>query len=129
MLQRRNGQGSTGKSPLREYRSQVLLDEADESSHFSFKEWTITDRAEMLNRNLTLESFIDLVIHRIEKLALHSFIAKEQPNYLNQLKQDLPGEELIVLWGFAENYQFILQDKVQGFHWNSSQCTLHPIVT
>ena len=49
----------------------------------------------MLNRILTLESFIDLVIHRIEKLRPHSFIAREQANYLNQLKQDLTGDEVI----------------------------------
>ena len=35
---------------------------------------------------------------------------------------------MIVLGDFAENYQFILQDEIQGFQWNSSQCTLHPIV-
>ena len=105
-----------GESPLREYLSQILLDEADESSYISIKEWTTTDRAKMLNRILTLESFIDLVIHRIEKLTLHSFIAREQANYFNQLKQDLPGDEVIVLGDFAENYQFILQDEIQGFH-------------
>ena len=82
----------------------------------------------MLNRILTLESFVDLVIHRIEKLTLHSFIAREQANYLNQLKQDLPGDKVIVLGDFVENYQFILQDEVQEFYWNSSQCTLHSIV-
>ena len=82
----------------------------------------------MLNRFLTLECFIDLLIYRIEKLTPHSFIATEQANYLNQLKQDLPNEEVIVLGDFAENYQFILQDEIQGFHCNSSQCTLHPIV-
>ena len=65
-----------GESPLREYFSQVVLDEADESSYISFKEWTTTDRAEMVNRILTLESFIDLVIHRIGKLKPHSFIAR-----------------------------------------------------
>ena len=48
----------------------------------------------MFIRILTLESFIDLVIHRIEKLTLHSFIAREQAKYLDQLKQDLPGDEV-----------------------------------
>ena len=23
----------------------------------------------------------------------------------------------------------MIQDEVQGFHWNNSQCTLHPVVT
>ena len=25
--------------------------------------------------------------------------------------------------------QFVIQDEVQGFHWNNSQRTLHPVVT
>ena len=29
---------------------------------------------------------------------------------------------------FSENYSFVLQDAAQGFHWNNSQATLHPIV-
>ena len=82
----------------------------------------------MLNKILLLEKFIDLLIQRIEKLTPHLFIARGQANCLNQPKQDLPSEEVIVLKDFAENYQFILQDQIQGFHWNSSHCTLHPIV-
>ena len=117
-----------GEFPWREYLSQVVLNESDESSHISFKEWTTTDREEMLNKILLLEKFIDLLIQRIEKLTPHLFIARGQANYLNQPKQDLPSEEVIVLKDFAENYQFILQDEIQGFHWNSSHCTLHPIV-
>ena len=75
------------ESPLREYLSEILLDEADESSRISFKEWTTTDRAEMLNRILTLESLIDLVIHRIKQLTLHLFTGRELANDLSQLKQ------------------------------------------
>ena len=36
--------------------------------------------------------------------------------------------KLIVLGDFAEKFQFILQDEIHGFNWNSSQGTLHPIV-
>ena len=56
-----------GESPLREYLSQILLDEADKSSHNSFKERTTTNRAGMLKRILALERFNKLVIYRIEK--------------------------------------------------------------
>lgn len=94
----------------------------------SFKEWTTNDRAEIITRFVTLEDFIDLVVERIDKLTPHSFIAKEQSRYLNILKEELPENEVVVLGDFAENYQFMIQDEVQGFHWNSSQCTLHPIV-
>ena len=29
---------------------------------------------------------------------------------------------------FAENYSFVVQDAVQGYYWNNSQATLHPLV-
>ena len=35
---------------------------------------------------------------------------------------------MIVLLDFAENFSFIVQDAVQGFYWENSQCTLHPFV-
>ena len=34
----------------------------------------------------------------------------------------------MVLGDFAENYQFIIQDEIQSFHWSKEYCTLHPIV-
>ena len=54
--------------------------------------------------------------------------AKAQAKYLKKLKKDLKEDEVIVLGDFAENYKFIVQDEIQGFHWNQTQCTLHPIM-
>ena len=82
----------------------------------------------MLNRILTLERFIDLVIHVIKKLIPHSFIARKHTKYLYQEKLDLPSNETIILGDLAENYQFIIDYEILGVHWKSSQCTLHPIV-
>ena len=28
----------------------------------------------------------------------------------------------------SENYSFVLQDAVQGFHWNNAQATIHPFI-
>ena len=33
-----------------------------------------------------------------------------------------------MLLDFAENYSFVCQDAIQGYHWETSQATLHPIV-
>ena len=44
------------------------------------------------------------------------------------LQKKLKENELIILLDLAENYSFIEQDAVQGYHWNNSQVTLHPIV-
>ena len=29
---------------------------------------------------------------------------------------------------FAENFNFIIQDEIQSYHWSKGYCTLHPIV-
>lgn len=83
--------------------------------------------AKMLNRILTLESFIDLVIHIIKKLIPHSFIARKHTKYLYQEKHDLTSNETIILGYLAENCQCIIEYEILGVHWKSSQCTLHPI--
>ena len=64
----------------------------------------------------------------MEKLTAHSFIGKCQSNYLRELKGNLEENEVIILGDFAENYSFVVQDEVQGFHWNNLRCTLHPVV-
>ena len=43
-------------------------------------------------------------------------------------KENLPANNAIILLDFAENYIYIAQYAVQGYHWNNSQATLHPFV-
>ena len=38
------------------------------------------------------------------------------------------NEEALVLGDFAENYQFLIQDKIQSYHWSKEYCMLHPVV-
>ena len=35
---------------------------------------------------------------------------------------------MIVLGDFAENYQFLVQDEIQSYHWSKEYCSLHPLV-
>lgn len=35
--------------------------------------------------------------------------------------------ECIVICDFSENYAFIIQNSVQGIHWNNDQVTIHII--
>jgi hypothetical protein len=44
------------------------------------------------------------------------------------LKTDLKEGKFIILMDFSENYSFIVQDAVQGFHWENSQVAVHPFV-
>ena len=53
---------------------------------------------------------------------------KGQSTYLKDLKENLQSNVAIVLLDFAENYSFVIQDAVQGHHWDNSQATIHPFV-
>ena len=62
----------------------------------------------------------------LDDLRRHHYIAKEQAAYLRTSKETLSAESMVILMDFAKNYSFIVQDAVQGQHWNNSQVTLHP---
>ena len=49
-------------------------------------------------------------------MTAHPFIAKSQSNYLRELKGNLEENEVTILGNFTENYSFVVQDEVQGFH-------------
>ena len=67
-------------------------------------------------------------MYKIDKLTTHSFISKSQARYLKTRKAELDDTSCLILLDFAENYYYVVQDEVQGYHWNKEQCTLHPVV-
>ena len=69
-----------------------------------------------------------MLIDAIDKLTKHSCLAKCQARYLNDKKQSLHSEEVSLLDGFAENYQFLIQDEIQIYHWSKEYSTLHSVV-
>jgi len=38
-------------------------------------------------------------------------------------KDKLVGKTCLLLLDFAEKYHYIVQDELQGYHWNKEQCT------
>ena len=67
-------------------------------------------------KQLTVEDFIEELIVRI--------------SYLKLLKGNLKSGELLILMDFAENYSFIVQDAIQGFHWENSRLSyIHLLYT
>ena len=46
---------------------------------------------------------------------------------MNQ-NERLDSDIRIIMLDFAENDQYILQDEIQLFHWNNSQCSIYPAV-
>ena len=93
-----------------------------------FQQWTTTDRSTMVSQKEYVYDYVDIVEAQLQKLTAHSFIAKAQSRYLKSRKAEMGSSTVLILGDFAENYKFMVQDEVQGFHWNNSSCTLHPVV-
>ena len=77
---------------------------------------------------MPLSEFIITLSCLLDSITCHSYIAKSQARYLSELKENLEEDAIIVLGDFAENYTFVIQDEIQGYHWSKQQCTLHPLV-
>ena len=43
-------------------------------------------------------------------------------------KDNAKTGNFVVTLNFSENFAFVLQEAVQGFHWNNNQATVHPFV-
>ena len=103
-------------------------DESNVEIEDEFQQWTTVDRTELISMKLSATEFIDLLIQKLDEITVHLFNAPVQSAYLNNLKETIGPDEAIVLGEFVKNYSFIIQDEVQGYHWNKSQCSLHPSV-
>ena len=93
-----------------------------------YSQWVSTDRADLDRITSTIEKFTKRLVDSIDNLTTHSFVAKNQAQYLKTRKAEMEETECVVIMDFAENYHYQVQDEIQGFHWNKRQCTLHPIV-
>lgn len=67
-------------------------------------------------------------MEKLPKLLTHSFVAKQQMIFLKKMKDELPTGHVIALGDFSQNYSFVIQDEVQGYHWNNDQASIHPYV-
>ncbi|KAL5491531.1 hypothetical protein EMCRGX_G016833 [Ephydatia muelleri] len=94
---------------------------------YSIIEDASVDHTTFVTITQTADIFVDSLVEYLLKLRKHDFIAKEQAAFLVE-KSSLQEGEIVVLGDFAENYSFVIQDAVQGFHWNNTQATIHPFV-
>jgi hypothetical protein len=91
----------------------------------------LTGRCELVELVTILSSAEEFIESSLEKLFLllcHSFTATQQVVFLKELKHNLQSGEFMVLCNFADNYSSVLQDEIQGFHWNNTQATVYPFV-
>ena len=116
--------------PRYEKISSLLLTLLNESniSHVEYSAWTATDRSTLQNLTSTVDEYIDELKVQLDKLRPHSFIAKEQTNFINEKKNNLNDDEVLVMLDFSENYAYAVQDASQAFHFNNDQCTVFPAI-
>ena len=104
------------------------FEEYDVTEDITFSQWDSTDRTTLVTHVAPVDEFVDFLVYAIDSLSTHSFVARSQARYLKSRKEQIDHSTCIVLLDFAENYHYIVQDEVQGFHWNKDQFTLHPVV-
>jgi hypothetical protein len=118
-----------GSDSLREHLQSVYLERSiEEDDELAFKQWTHTDGTRLITRQELACDLLEEIVLQINAITSHSFIAKAQAAYLSQQKESLTQGTAVVLFDFAENYSFVVQDAVQGYYWDNSQATLHPLV-
>ena len=110
------------KENLKEHMDVHLIDDV------AYKQWVSVDRSTLETVSKSADDFVDEFCEKLEILLPHSFVAKQQSSFQSELKTCLQSGEFLVVCDFAENYSFILQDSIQGYHWNNSQATIHPFV-
>ena len=116
-----------GRDALQKFLDEEL-EEVEPDEEFHYSQWETTDQATLSTRTTTCEEYKELLIDTIDGLTRHSYLAKAQAQYLKDKKENLLENEVLVLGDFAENYQYLIQDEIQSFHWSKEYCTLHPVV-
>ena len=104
-------------------------DDLVDMEEVTYRQWVSVDRTKLVTILEPKDEFIENLAEKIVTLTRHSFTAKSQSAYMNNLKTNLkPTEEIILQGDFAENFSYVVQDEIQSFHWENSQATLHPFV-
>lgn len=100
------------------------------NNHFiedvTYYQWTHTDRSKLEVRIENSDEFIQTFLKRLGVLIRHVFITDQQNTYIKEVKTLLRKTDILVLMDFSENYGFVVQDAVQGYHWTNEQATIHP---
>ena len=76
----------------------------------------------------TLRELIEELCKEASTIARHLFEAKWQHTQLEQIREKLPNNWVILMMDFAENFRTCYQDEVAAAHWAYSQVTIHPMI-
>ncbi|XP_049777645.1 uncharacterized protein LOC126175133 [Schistocerca cancellata] len=94
---------------LTEYLTEKLSEDYDLEEEIVISQWVNAGRAEMIKQSISVEDYISLLVRSLEKLTLHSFIAKSQSAAFKRLTEDPPPKTAIIVMDFSENYSFVIQ--------------------
>ena len=70
--------------------------------------------------------FVDLLATTVDDMTANHYISKAQSTCLMTQKENLDSDTCIIKTDFAENYQYVLEDEIQSFHWKNNQCNIQP---
>ena len=115
-----------GSAALKKFWDELSHLDMDSEIHYCQRQ--TTDHAAMATLITTFEEYKELLIDNINNLTRHLYLAKAQAKYVKSKKESLSANEVTVLGHFTENYQYLIQDEIQSFHWSKEYCTLHPLV-
>ena len=94
----------------------------------SYKHWGSKSRAALETVRVPVKTFIPTFEKSRKLFIVHSFIADQQSSYHRFLKNNLQDDRGLIVCDFAENYAFVIQYAVPGFHWNNNQATIFPMI-
>ena len=111
-----------GVSAIRNHLSTIF--DNNQVTEIRFEKWVGTDRFTISTHLLSSDDFVESLCDALEALKPHAFVADEQALYLKTRKDTIKEGEILVQCDFAENYNFVVQDAAQSFHWNNDQATI-----
>ena len=82
--------------------------EDDLDFDITFMQWVTTDRSNLITQTLSADDFLCFLCQKPDSITAHSFIAKNQLQYLKKLKEELSQNEVMVQVDFAENHNFLV---------------------
>ena len=100
----------------------------EEKDELRYKKWVSVDRCTLQEVVESQEEYLESFSMAVVKLLRHHHISHKQSQSFKKAKEALDESTGILVGDFAENHSFLVQDAAQGFHWDNSQCTLHPFV-
>ena len=94
----------------------------------AYKQWVTKPKATLEKKTVPTKDFVDDLCKAKRIFLHHSFIATQQASFYKNAKRNLKNDKCLNICDFSENYAFIIQNAITGFHWNNNQATIFSIV-